>query len=262
MSGWFRGLVALLLVFLLAPLIVVVLMSFSNDALLAFPPAQWGFGGYRALYANAAFRAGLAVSVVLGLVVTAIALACGTAAAFAIARFRFAGSGALLALFTAPLLLPGIILGLGLLLVFARLGWLATWPGLVVGHLLVALPYVIRVVLTALRGIDATFEEAAATLGAAPRRVFTRITLPLMLPGLVAAAALSFLASFDEVVISLFLVGPRLTTLPIEVYHAIEYRADPQISALSVVLIALTTLLVVITERSLGLLRAVTKPNG
>jgi len=117
-------------------------------------------------------------------------------------------------------------------------------------------------VLTALRGIDATFEEAAATLGAAPRRVFTRITLPLMLPGLVAAAALSFLASFDEVVISLFLVGPRLTTLPIEVYHAIEYRADPQISALSVVLIALTTLLVVIAERSLGLLRAVTKPNG
>ena len=125
-----------------------------------------------------------------------------------------------------------------------------------VGHALVTLPYVVRVVLTALRGIDTTLEEAAATLGAAPLRVFRRVTLPLMLPGLVAAAALSFLASFDEVVISLFLVGPRLTTLPIEIFHAIQYRADPQIAALSVALIGLSAALVVVVERSLGLLRA------
>jgi putative spermidine/putrescine transport system permease protein len=255
-SVGFRALVAALLLFLLAPLIVVVLMSFSNDSFLAFPPEHWGFGGYRTLLANDAFRRGFAVSVTLGLAVTAIGLLCGSAASFAIARFRFPGSGVLLMLFTAPLLLPGIILGLGLLLVFARLGWLATWPGLLIGHLLVTLPYVIRVVLTALRGIDAGLEEAAATLGAAPWRVFRRITLPLMLPGMIAAAALSFLASFDEVVISLFLVGPRLTTLPIEVFHAIEYRADPQISALSVVLIALTAGLVVVVERSLGLVRS------
>jgi putative spermidine/putrescine transport system permease protein len=256
MSLWFRSLVALLMLFLLAPLIVVALMSFSNDDFLAFPPAHWGFGGYRTLLGNAAFARGLSVSVTLGLAVTAIGLACGTAAAFAIARWRFAGSAMLLMLFTAPLLLPGIILGLGLLLVLARLGWLASWPGLMIGHLLVTLPYVIRVVLTALRGIDTALEEAAATLGASPSHVFRRVTLPLMLPGMIAAAALSFLASFDEVVISLFLVGPRLTTLPIEVFHAIEYRADPQISALSVVLIALTAGLVVVVERSLGLVRA------
>jgi putative spermidine/putrescine transport system permease protein len=141
--------------------------------------------------------------------------------------------------------------------VFARLGLLATWPGLVVGHCLVTLPFVVRVVLTALRGIDATLEEAAAVLGAAPWLVFRRVTLPLMLPGMIAAAALSFLASFDEVVISLFLVGPRLSTLPIEVWHTIQYRADPQISALSVALIAFTGLLVVVVERSLGVLRAI-----
>jgi putative spermidine/putrescine transport system permease protein len=256
MSKGFRALVSVLLLFLLAPLIVVLLTSFSNDAFLAFPPVQWGFGGYRALLANVAFRRGLGVSVTLASLVTVISLCCGTAAAYAIARFAFPGRGALLAVFTAPLLLPGIILGLGLLLVFARLGWLATWPGLTIAHCLVTLPYAIRVVLTALRGIDATLEEAASTLGAPPWRVFRRVTLPLMLPGMVAAAALSFLASFDEVVISLFLVGPRLTTLPIEVFHTIQYRADPQISALSVVLIALTAGLVIVVERSLGLVRA------
>jgi putative spermidine/putrescine transport system permease protein len=127
----------------------------------------------------------------------------------------------------------------------------------VIGHCLVTLPYVVRVVLTALRGIDTTLEEAASVLGATPWRVFHRVTLPMMLPGMTAAAALSFLASFDEVVITLFLVGPRLTTLPIEVWHAIQYRADPQISALSVVLIAFTALLIIVVERSLGVLRAV-----
>jgi putative spermidine/putrescine transport system permease protein len=245
------------MLFLLAPLIVVLLTSFSNDSYLAFPPQSWGFNGYQAVLENAGFRRGFGVSVGLGLSVTAISLVFGTAAAYAIARMRIPGAGALLALFTAPLLLPGIILGLGLLLVFAQLGWLATWTGLMVGHSLVTLPYVIRVVLTALRGIDATLEESAASLGAPPLRVFRRITLPLMLPGLVAAGALSFLASFDEVVISLFLVGPRLTTLPIEVFHTVQTRADPQISALSVLLIALTIGLVVVVERSLGFMRAV-----
>ncbi len=168
----------------------------------------------------------------------------------------FPARRSLLSIFTAPLLLPAIILGLGLLLVFARLGLLATLPGLVIGHSLVTLPYVIRVILMTMKGIAPALEEAAATLGASALKVFTRVTLPLMMPGVIAAAALSFLASFDEVVISLFIVGPRLTTLPIEIFHYIEYRADPQVSALSVVLIALTVVLVVIVERSVGILRA------
>jgi putative spermidine/putrescine transport system permease protein len=256
MSALFRLLVAVLFLFLLAPLIVVLLTSFSNDAFLAFPPQSWGFGGYRALLDNAAFRSGLATSLVLAAIVTGLTLVIGTAAAYALARYRFPGQAALLAIFTAPLLLPAIILGLGLLLVFARIGLLATLPGLVIGHSLVTLPYVIRVILMTMKGIAPALEEAAATLGASAVKVFTRVTLPLMMPGVIAAAALSFLASFDEVVISLFIVGPRLTTLPIEIFHYIEYRADPQVSALSVVLIALTMALVIVIERSVGILRA------
>ncbi|MBV8650155.1 MAG: ABC transporter permease subunit [Alphaproteobacteria bacterium] len=256
MSALFRLLVAVLFLFLLAPLIVVLLTSFSNDAFLAFPPQNWGFGGYRALLDNAAFRSGLATSLILAAIVTALTLVVGTAAAYALARYRFPGQAGLLAIFTAPLLLPAIILGLGLLLVFARIGLLATLPGLVIGHSLVTLPYVIRVILMTMKGIAPALEEAAATLGASAVKVFTRVTLPLMMPGVIAAAALSFLASFDEVVISLFIVGPRLTTLPIEIFHYIEYRADPQVSALSVVLIGLTMALVVVIERSVGILRA------
>jgi putative spermidine/putrescine transport system permease protein len=256
MKGLGRAVIVLLYAFLLAPLAVVLLTSFSNDGFLSFPPRHWGIAGYRALLDNGPFQAGLQRSLVLAATVTLATLLIGTASAFAIARYSFRGRGALLAIFTAPLLMPTIVLALALLLVFARIGLLATFPGLVLGHCLVALPYVIRIVLTALRGIPPALEDAAATLGAKPFQVFCRVTLPLMRPGLVAASALAFLASFDEVVISLFLVGPRVTTLPIEVFHYVEYRADPQVSALSVVLIGFTVLLIVVVERSLGVMRA------
>jgi putative spermidine/putrescine transport system permease protein len=256
MSRLGRAIVVLLYAFLLAPLAVVLLTSFSNDGFLAFPPRHWGVAGYIALLDNAPFQAGLRRSLVLASTVTATTLVIGTASAYAIARYEFRGCGTLLAIFTAPLLMPSIVLALALLLVFARIGLLATFTGLVLGHCLVAVPYVIRIVLTALRGIPAAVEDAAATLGAKPLQVFRRVTLPLMLPGLIAAGALAFLASFDEVVISLFLVGPRVTTLPIEVFHYVEYRADPQVSALSVVLIAFTVGLIVVIERSIGVLRA------
>lgn len=251
------AIVVLLYAFLLAPIAMVVLTSFSNDAYLAFPPHQWGFGGYAALLRNAGFQSGLATSLILGCAVTLLTLAAGTAASYALARMRFPGQGALLALFTAPLLLPTIVLGLALLLVFSQLGLLATFPGLILGHSLVAMPYVVRLMLTAIGGVPSAVEEAAATLGAAPAVVFYRVTLPLMRPALIAAAALAFLASFDEVVISLFLVGPRLTTLPIAIFRYVQYHADPQVSALSVVLIAITVALIGVVERSNGFMRAV-----
>jgi putative spermidine/putrescine transport system permease protein len=254
-----RAIIVALYVFLLAPIAIVVLTSFSNDAYLAFPPAHWGLGGYVTLFRNETFRAGLETSLALGIVVTLLTLAIGTAASFAIARFRFPGSGALLGLFTAPLLLPTIVLGLALLLVFAQLGLLATFTGLVIGHAIVAIPYVVRLMLTAINNVPAPLEEAAATLGANPIRVFWRVTLPLMRPALLAAAALAFLASFDEVTVSLFLVGPRLTTLPIAVFRYVQSHADPQISALSVLLIVLTIAVILLIERSLGLMRTIAR---
>lgn len=254
-----RLLVFLLYCFLLAPLVVVLLTSFSNDAFLAFPPQQWGLKAYVALLDNAGFAEGFRTSLMVSGVVTLVSLLMGTAVAYAIARYSFPGRGPLLGLVTAPLLLPTIIIGLALLLVFSQIGLLGTFAGLILGHCVVAMPFVVRIILTAIRGIPPAVEEAAATLGATPFKVFHRIILPMMVPGLVAAGALAFLASFDEVVISLFLVGPETTTLPIAIFRYLDYRADPQISALSVALILFTLLVVLVIERTIGFTKAIGK---
>lgn len=135
----------------------------------------------------------------------------------------------------------------------------ATFHGLVLAHLVVTLPYALRVLVTALSTLPPSVEEAAASLGAKPLAVFRRVTLPLMTPGIVASAALAFLVSFDEVVISLFVVGPRITTLPVELYRYVDTRSDPLVAAASVFLILGTLLIVVLVERTMGLNRAVGK---
>ncbi|RQP19358.1 MAG: ABC transporter permease subunit, partial [Brucella intermedia] len=124
---------------------------------------------------------------------------------------------------------------------------------------IVTTPYVIRIMITAFSTLPPSVEEAATMLGASPFTVFRRITLPLMMPGLVASAALSFLLSFDEVVISLFITGPRMTTLPVEIFNYVESRTDPMTASISVVLIAATLLIIFVIERTLGLSRTIGK---
>ncbi|MGO1077844.1 ABC transporter permease [Inquilinus sp. CA228] len=255
----FRLLVLLLYAFLLAPILIVVPLSFSNDAYLTFPPSAWGTRWYAALAQNKMMIQAFWVSLGIAALVTALSLAAGIPAAYAIRRFRFRGSETLMSLFTAPLLLPSIVLGLAILLVFVDLRLLSTYPGLVAAHLIVTTPYVIRIMATALATLPPAVEDAAATLGAPPLTVFRRVTLPLMMPGLVASAALAFLISFDEVVISLFVTGPGITTLPVAMFNYVESRTDPMIAAVSVVLVAATLLIITLVERSLGLSKAMGK---
>jgi putative spermidine/putrescine transport system permease protein len=242
--------------FLLAPILVTAVMSFSNDAVLSYPPSTWGVRWYGALIENGDFGKAFRTSAVIAAAVACLSLLAGVPAAYAIARYHFVGRASLFALFTAPLLLPSIVLGVGMLLVFVRLHLTATYSGLILGHLVVTFPYVLRIVTTSFASLPPDLEDAARTLGGSPWKVFSRITLPLMAPGLVASVSLAFLVSFDEVVISLFLVGPRLTTLPVQVFNYVYYRVDPQIAALSVVLIVLSVLIVLLIERSIGVLRA------
>lgn len=255
----FRVLVALLYAFLLAPILIVVPLSFSNDTYLSFPPESWGVRWYVDLAHNQPMIDAFFVSLGIALVVMVLSLVIGIPSAYAITRHAFRGSEALLSLFTAPLLLPSIVLGLAMLLVFVDFRLLATWQGLVIAHLIVATPYVIRIISTALLTLPPSVEEAASTLGARPLTVFRRVTLPLMMPGLVASAALSFLVSFDEVVISLFITGPNITTLPVALFQYADNRTDPLIAAVSVILVLGTLLIVAVVEKSVGLSRAVGK---
>ncbi|MBF9232313.1 ABC transporter permease [Microvirga alba] len=254
-----KVLVAVLFLFLLAPVILVVPISFSGEQVLSFPPASWSFRWYTALLNNSAMISAFWTSLLLGAIVTVISLAAAIPAAYVIVRMRTAGSGFLYNFFTAPLLLPTIVLGLAILIVFASIGFLGTFSGLVIGHLVITMPYALRVLATTLGNLPLACEEAASTLGGRPITVFRRVTLPMMAPGIVAATALCFLVSFDEVVITLFLTGPRLSTLPVQLFHHVESRADPLVASVSVLLIFLTLAVVMIVDRTVGLSKTFVK---
>lgn len=252
--GWpMRILVGVLFLYLLAPVILIFPLSFSNEATLRFPPSGWSTRWYDAIFTDDRMISAFGTSLALGFVVTILSIIIALPASFAIVRFDNKFSRFFFALLTAPLLLPTIVLGLGILIVFAAMGLLATFPGLVLAHLTITLPYALRVLTTSLSGMNIVIEEAAASLGARPLTIFRRVTLPLMVPGLVAATALCFLVSFDEVVITLFLTGPKLTTLPVELYHRVEMQPDPLVASISVLIVLLTLAVVLIVDRSLGL---------
>lgn len=252
-------LIAALFLFLLGPVVLVFPMSFSADRVLAWPPSGFSLRWYEAILREPALLEATRNSLVLAAAVTVVALGLAMPAALAIARGRFPGRDALMALLTAPLLLPSIVLALALLIVFVGYGLVGSWLGLALAHLLIALPYALRVLSTALATLPASVEEAAASLGAPPGAVFRRITLPLMTPGVVAAAAIVFLVSFDEVVISLFVVGPRLTTLPVALFRYVESRTDPLVAAVSALLVIMTLAIVLVLDRAVGLRRAIGK---
>lgn len=252
-------LAAAMFVFLLAPIAIVVPISLSGDAFMAFPPSSWSTRWYVAIGTNRTMASAFVTSLVLATVVTVLSLLMALPAAYALVRLRPPGAEVISGILTAPLLLPTIVLGLAILIVFARFGLLATFPGLVAAHLVVTLPYALRVLCTALSTLPIAVEEAAATLGAPPLTVFRRITLPMMRSGLIGTMALCFLVSFDEVVISLFMTGPRITTLPVAMYHHVEQQADPLVAALSVILVVLTLAVVLVVDRTAGLARTFVK---
>lgn len=254
---FFYALVAALFLFLLGPVLLVFPLSFSADANIAWPPSGWSFRWYTALLNQPELGVALQNSLILAAIVTVLSLAIALPAAVALGRGNFPGREALLAFLSMPLLLPTIVLGLALLIIFVGQGLIGSWPGLILAHLLITIPYALRVLNTALGTLPASVEEAAASLGAPALSVFFRITLPLMAPGVIAAAAIVFLVSFDEVVITLFIVGPKLNTLPVALFHYVESRTDPLVASISVLMIIFTLLLVMVLERAVGLRKAV-----
>lgn len=252
-------LACVMLAFLLAPVALVVPISFSADNYMSFPPSGWSPRWYVQFLHDSHMIGALGTSTLIAIIVTVLSMLIALPASYAIVRMRVPWANALLAFFTSPLLLPTIVLGLAILIVFAGAGLLGTFTGLVIAHLVIVLPYALRVLTTSLAGLPLSIEEAASTLGAHPFTVFRRITLPMMMPGIVATGALSFLVSFDEAVISLFLTGPRITTLPVAMYQHVETQADPLVAAISVLLIVLTLLIVLIVDRTAGLTRTFVK---
>lgn len=251
-----RVVVTLIYLFLLAPIIAVVLISFNQTSRLSIdigvPSLQW----YEQMVSNQAFLEGARVSFITAAVVAIVVLLLGVPIALAIARYQFRGKGAISAFFLSPLLVPTVVIGLGLLLVFQPMGLAGTYLGIVIAHFGITVPYVIRTTLMSLKTSDVRCEEAARVHGANSFTTFRRVTLPIIAPGLIAGAAMAFIISFDEAVISLFVAGSGRTTLPVEMFRYLQYRSDPAVAALSVILIAISVALVVVIERVVGLRRA------
>jgi putative spermidine/putrescine transport system permease protein len=248
---------ALIYLYLLAPILIVVPVSFSAAAFVVFPPRGLSLRWYANFLTSRELTEALWLSVRLAVTVTLAATVTGTLAALALTRYRLPGREAIRTFLMAPIVLPGIVLGIALLIFLNRTPLAQTFGGLFAAHLVVALPYVVRTVAATLEGSDRIVEEAAASLGAPPLAVFWTVTLPLIKPGVIAGATFAFITSFDELVVSLFLTGPRLSTLPVQIYNYIEFASDPTIAAISVLLIAFTTAVVLLVERVVGFTRFV-----
>lgn len=224
--------------FMVAPIAIVVVESFNSSAFGQWPPPGFSTRWYGQLFHGGGFGAPVIRSLEIAVVATAGSLVSGTLASLAIARYRFPGRGPIQGFVVAPLIVPKVAIGIAAFVLFLKLGWYGSIGSLVLVHIVVTLPFVVTLVVAGFARIDHTIEEAAADLGAPPRLVFWRATLPQMRATLVAAAAFSFIISFDELDASIFLVGQHANTLPTAMYIYMQKYQDPTLAALSSLLIA------------------------
>lgn len=249
------SLAILSLVLLTAPTIVVLISSFTSSLSLKFPPPGFSLRWYAELLTSRDLQDMAWRSFKVAILAAVISAALGTLAAMALVRSRSALARSIDAFFMSPLVVPWIAIGLSILLFLNMLGLPFSFPTLVAGHVVVCVPFVLRTTLASLAQIDPALMEASRSLGASPFRAFRKITLPLIAPGVGAGGFLAFVASFDNVPISLFLADARSQMLPIRLWQMIQASLDPRVASISAVLVVLTLLLMLALERLLGLSR-------
>jgi len=251
------------LLYILLPMVFVVWLAFFAQEIPSFPPEGYSLKWFRAIPDNDRFTSGFLLSLEIAVVATAIGLAVGIPAAVCLVRGRFVGREAVNNLLLLPLIVPGIVLGIALSVFYVEAEMRTDWPilgslgGLITGHVLLAIPWTVRLITASLVGMDRAVEEAAQSLGADRLTTFRRITLPAILPGIVAATLFGFIASFGNLEMSLFLVGPGRTTLPIAILQYLEWKIDPTIAAVSVLQILFIGAVMLVTDRFVSIGRVV-----
>jgi putative spermidine/putrescine transport system permease protein len=251
------------LAYILTPLLFVTWLAFFQQEIPSFPPEGYSLRWFKAIAGNDRFVAGFLLSLELAVIATGIGLLIGLPAALILARTEFAGHEAIMSLLLLPLIVPGIVLGIALYVfqveveIATGLPLLGSLGGLIAGHVLIVIPWTVRLVSASLTGLDRTIEEAAQSLGANRWVTFRRVTLPAIRPGVVAAALFGFVASFGNLEMSLFLVGPGRTTLPIAIIQYLEWKIDPTIAAVSVLQILLIAAAMLVTDRFVRISRMV-----
>ena len=236
-------LTALVLAFLIAPILIIVPLSFSSGSFLFYPLPGLSLRWYHDFFASPFWLPSVWNSLIVGVSATLLATTLGTLAALGIWRARFPGQALLLALLISPMVVPVIIVAVGVYFAFAPLGLNDGYAGLILAHTTLAVPFVVVTVLATLAGFDRTLLRASASLGAPPLTTFRRVTLPLILPGVLSGAVFAFAASFDEVVVALLIAGPGQRTLPRQMFAGINDNISLTIAAAATMLIALSFVL-------------------
>jgi putative spermidine/putrescine transport system permease protein len=257
--------VALVFAFLLAPVGIIFVTAFSASQTIRFPPPglslQWFARFVDHLRGAPGTKARLLETILtsagVGAAAAGVALAVGALAGYALARGAWRGRDLLRQVFVLPIVFPQIVIGIGLLVCFSALRLFSPLERLVLGHITICLPYVLLIVGANLELYDRSVEEAALGLGAGPIRTFLRVTLPLIRPGLIAAAAFAFIISFTNFTISFFLTAGGTKTLPLWLFEVIEHILDPVLAVISVFLILMTVVVTVLVDRLLGLRRVI-----
>ncbi|RWO48411.1 MAG: ABC transporter permease [Mesorhizobium sp.] len=230
-------------VFLLAPSVIVMIVSFGATDSIRFPPRALSLDLYQAFFSDPNWTVPLLQSVKIAVLSSVISVVLAVPASYGLARFNFRFKGTLTAVVLSPLLIPSIILGLGLYLYFTVLGITGTNTALLAGHVVYSTPFVMIVIGAGVVKLDPNLEFAATLMGASRRKMFLTVVLPQLLPSIVAGWLFSFLISFDEVVLSWFLVGPSTTTLPVKMFSSIQWEISPVIAAVATVLTLLSLMI-------------------
>lgn len=244
----------LVMLFLIAPLVVIVIASFTPTAVVVFPPKGFSLKWYENIFSSSThFMEGLANSLKIGLLATALDILLGVTAALSVCRHDFKGKNVLLNYFTSPMYVPSVAFAFVLLQVYSQIGGIPGAVRIFIGHFIIILPYIVRNTVSVLHVFNWTLEDAATSLGANPVQVFFKITIPVAKPGILAGALLAFLYSFDEVALSSLLSTPKFITLPIRIMNYMELTFDPTLAAISTFLIAGSLVLILLMDKFVGL---------
>lgn len=243
-----RVIVAAVLLFLIAPILVVVPLSFNSEPYFTFPMPGVSLRWYEDFFTNDRWTLALQTSVKVAAAVTVFSTALGTLAALGLSRANFPARTLIMSLLISPMVVPVIISAVGMYFFYTRIGLSNSLPGLILAHTALATPFVVIVVTATLSGFDHSLTRAGASLGAPPTRVFFKVILPLILPGVISGALFACVTSFDEVVVVLFLAGPEQRTLPKQMFSGIREMISPTITAAATLLIIFAVIMLTTIE--------------
>lgn len=238
----------LVLLFLVLPVLIIIPMSFSSSRYLEFPPPGFSAQWYQAFFGDPQWVDALKTSLELAVATTLISLILGVLAAEGLSKSEFKGKSAVIEAFMMPMLVPGIIVGIAIYRFEAGMSLSGSFSGLLIAHVLMAVPFVIRTVLANLEGYNPNYELASRSLGANSLVTFLRVTVPMIRTALFSGAMFAFATSFDEIVVSQFICGVEVTTLPKRIWDGLNQQLDPTITAIAAIVIVLISLIMIFSN--------------